>query len=385
MTLFYVAFSAIPSGKANSIQVMRMCEAFAGLVDDVRLFCRNGSLPTGDIFEYYGVRRCFQIRAIPVPAIRFINRIRFASVVASELRAQPSPVTVYLREQFVAGIACRMRAIRHRVILEVHAPPTNRFWHWWFGRMVRSGNLSHLVTISEALANEYLRLFPDLSRDKVIVAHDGASDSAGIVPDVRAVATGGSSRRVALGYVGSLRPGKGMEIIQELAPQLPQFDFHVVGGDDESVRCWRGKAAHDNLIFHGLVSPPRAREYIATFDIVLAPYQPVVLVGDDNVDIGRWMSPLKIFEYMSHGKPIVASDLPVLREILKDGHNALLADPGDASDWTKKVIQLVADAELGRDIGAAARRDFQHNYTWQKRAELILRRVMADESARRIG
>ena len=350
MTLFYVAFSAIPSDKANGIQVMRMCEAFAGFVDDVQLLCRKGRLPTGDIFEYYGVRKCFEIQAIHVPAMRITNRLRFAYVVASRLREQKSPVTVYLREQFMAGIACRMHPMKHRVILEVHAPPTNRFWHWWFRRMVRSGNLSHLVTISQALADEYQRLFPELSREKVIVAHDGASAAAGVMTDEKPGATSGNGRRVTLGYVGSLRPGKGMEIIQELAPQLPQFDFHIVGGDEESVRYWQGKARQDNVIFHGLVSPPRAQEYIATFDIVLAPYQPVVLVGDDNVDIGRWMSPLKIFEYMSHGKPIIASDLPVLREILKDGHNALLADPGDASDWTKKVIQLAADAELGRAI-----------------------------------
>jgi glycosyltransferase involved in cell wall biosynthesis len=381
MMLYYVAFSIIPSDKANSIQVMRMCEAFAGIVDDVRLFCRNGGPLTEDLFDYYGVRKTFQVRAVRVPGIRFINRFCYALVVAAELRQQSEPVTVYLRDQFVAGIVCRMRGNKHRVVLEVHAPPTSRFWHWWLGGVVRSENFSRLVVISDALANEYQRLFPELPKDKVVVAHDGASDVGRVIPKARRDATDGSSRRVALGYVGSLRPGKGTEIIQELASRLPQFDFHVVGGDEESVRYWKSRASNTNLVFHGFVSPMRAQEYIGTFDIVLAPYQPVVLVGNGNVDIGRWMSPLKIFEYMSHGKPIIASDLPVLREVLIDGHNALLADPSDAGDWSEKIVRLVADAELRRVLGAAARKDFQDKYTWEGRAKLILGRVKASESA----
>lgn len=375
MTLYYVAFSEIPSNRANSIQVMRMCEAFAGVIKDVRLYCRQGSRLVENLFEFYGIHSNFNVRAVRVPHIRFFNRIYYAFAVIADLRREPKPLTVYLRDQFLAGMLCRMSSRRYRAVLEVHAPPKNRYWRWWIRGAVRSKTLTHLVAISQALATEYQRLFPDLAAERILVAHDGAC-----AVDGNRVATGNSltsqfGPRVAVGYVGSLRPGKGAEIIQELASSLPQFDFHIVGGDEECVQSWRKKSKSTNLVFHGFVSPPLAQKYIESFDILLAPYKSQVLVGDDDLDIGRWMSPLKIFEYMSHGKAIVASDLPVLREVLSDGVNALLADPSDSSDWRNKVIRLVENAELRQQLGLAAQKDFQDKYTWERRAALIIARL----------
>jgi glycosyltransferase involved in cell wall biosynthesis len=87
---------------------------------------------------------------------------------------------------------------------------------------------------------------------------------------------------------------------------------------------------------------------------VLAPYQKAVMIHGNKGDIATWMSPLKIFEYMSHGKAIVASDLPVLREILADGHNALLVPPDDIERWKGALQRLEQDASVRQTIGAAA-------------------------------
>jgi glycosyltransferase involved in cell wall biosynthesis len=174
-----------------------------------------------------------------------------------------------------------------------------------------------------------------------------------------------------------------MEIIHALAPLLPQCDFHVVGGDEGAVRDWKQRTSSPNVTFHGFVSPAEAQRRMKDFDVVLAPYQPVVLVGDGDLDIGRWMSPLKLFEYMSHGKPILASDLPVLREVLKDGNNALLADPLDVTDWGRKLAQLAGDAALRARLGAAALRDLRGNYTWDRRAASILDKAGVTEG--RVG
>jgi glycosyltransferase involved in cell wall biosynthesis len=96
------------------------------------------------------------------------------------------------------------------------------------------------------------------------------------------------------------------------------------------------------------------------------------MVGDNDLDISAWMSPLKLFEYMRRCKPIIASDLPVLREVLRDGENALLVAPTDPEAWRAAILRLLHDAGLRQALGKSARRDFREHYTWERRAEKVL-------------
>jgi glycosyltransferase involved in cell wall biosynthesis len=108
-------------------------------------------------------------------------------------------------------------------------------------------------------------------------------------------------------------------------------------------------------------------------DAVLAPYLRVVHgVGGGGGNLAAWMSPLKIFEYMAAGKPILSSDLPVLREVLRDGENAMLRAPEDIEGWATALTQLFRDEGLRARLGAQARRDFDAHYSWNRRARSIL-------------
>ena len=82
-------------------------------------------------------------------------------------------------------------------------------------------------------------------------------------------------------------------------------------------------------------------------------------------------SPLKLFDYMAAGVPIVASDLPSLREVLRDGENALLANAGDADAFAAAVRRLLADRSLADRLGRQARIDVQQ-YSWDARARTLL-------------
>jgi glycosyltransferase involved in cell wall biosynthesis len=82
------------------------------------------------------------------------------------------------------------------------------------------------------------------------------------------------------------------------------------------------------------------------------------------------MSPLKIFEYMSQNRPIVVSDLPVLREVL-DEKKAVLVDPEDPAEWVRGIDGL-RDASLRQRLAGAAYREFLEHYTWKGRARGIL-------------
>ena len=81
---------------------------------------------------------------------------------------------------------------------------------------------------------------------------------------------------------------------------------------------------------------------------------------------------MKMFEYMSSNTPFIASNLPVLREVLRDRKNCLLAKPESIIDWKKKINLLRTNKYLLRELSSNARKDFLNKYTWEKRAKNIL-------------
>jgi len=92
-----------------------------------------------------------------------------------------------------------------------------------------------------------------------------------------------------------------------------------------------------------------------------------------NRDIGAWNSPMKLFEYMSYSLPIIASDLPNLREIITNQENGILAQHDSLEDWSIKLQQLANDEGLRERLGAQAMQTLHKGHTWSARAEQVLR------------
>jgi glycosyltransferase involved in cell wall biosynthesis len=121
----------------------------------------------------------------------------------------------------------------------------------------------------------------------------------------------------------------------------------------------------DRVTFTGLVAPGQVPEHLRNADILVLP-NPASAISNHAT------SPLKLFEYMAAGKPIVASNLPSIGEVLTHEVNALLVAPGDAEALAGAIGNLVADADLRARLGAAARRDVAE-YSWDRRAERLER------------
>jgi glycosyltransferase involved in cell wall biosynthesis len=139
---------------------------------------------------------------------------------------------------------------------------------------------------------------------------------------------------------------------------------------------------HTYITLHGHVPHAEVGEHIASFDLVLAPFGARVGVhGGGDVSIERWISPLKSFEYMSHAKPIMATDLPVIREILTHEETALLVPPEDIAAWEKTLARLSQDPELGRRLAANAFAEFEAHYSWTARARSVIEGLPANASS----
>lgn len=378
MKIFYISTSIIPSRFANSIHVMKMCQAFAKGGHEVVLYaCHSNNLE--DEYGYYGVDRCFDIVKRKWPPVRGIGGFLYAHQVWKDILKKELPDLFYGRDPYsmslLASTGCPL-------IYEAHTPPENRILEYLMARIFRYPNFCRLVVISEALKKEYMRIFHQLSSARILVAHDGADIPTDHKTEVFAKDWPGRSDRVQIGYVGHLYAGKGMEVIARLAQQMPNCDFHVIGGIEEDIERWKESCSETtNICFHGFVAHGMLQELYESFDITLAPYQRRVVGGGRKVDISRWMSPLKIFEYMAHGKAIVASDLPVLREVLIDRENSLLVEPEDIHGWIQAIRSLNDNAQFREMLGTNARNSLINLYSWSVRAEKIIERTFAEQKS----
>lgn len=362
MNITYITPSGIPSKQANTIQVMKMCEAFSQQGHDVELICPSQSNESArNVFAYYNVENIFEIQKLPWKPFKGYQFTVLASI--SAYRSDTD--LVYGRS--IAG--CYFSALLGLdVVYESHVPADDihPITNQMFRLLVSNRNLISLVVITEALKNYYTSRY-DLG-EKIHVAPDAASRQNGTPIDEIL-----HENRQQVGYVGHLYEGKGVKLIISLAREEPDVDFHIVGGTDDDIKTWRSRAEDvPNLKFHGHVPPARVGDYLASFDVVLAPYQRKVQGAGGETELSKWMSPLKIFEYMSAGKPIVCSDLPVLREVLTDGENALLCDPNDILEWKEALDTLRTTPELRESLIKNAQSDFETQYSYEARAKIIL-------------
>jgi glycosyltransferase involved in cell wall biosynthesis len=365
MKIVYLSHSRVPSRTANSLAVMKMCEAFAQNGHDVTLFVpRHSRAEPGvkDSFSFYGVARCFDLKRFPRKK-RALGLIRPTTVVSWWIRRQRPDLLFgrdhslrYDLDDFGVPVAIEF----HRLVSD----PTNLRR---FPKLVRSGLLRRLVTISEVLAEGYAREF-GIPRDRIVVAHSAADEPENVEPlDLP------GPTRLRVGYLGHLYPGKGMERIAEMVPRCPWANFHVVGGTESDLDYWKPKLEnYENLFFHGYRPHAETERYRQSMDVLLAPYQSEVTSEGGGVIDVRSMSPIKIFEYMATGKAILASDLPAIREILTDRVNARLCSAGDTESWVEALEELRDQPVLRERLGRAAQAAFRAKHTWRARAKAVL-------------
>ncbi len=370
MRILYISLSYVPSRRASAVQVVKTCAAFAAQGHDVALVtkhCRERIEPNvDDDFAFYGVPRSFELVKLPRPIRRGGGGVYAARVAQTVWSRRKSVDLAYCRDMIGAAIVAGCGI---PFIFEAHGVPEQPWLVRLWRRVLRSRHLVRVVAISQALADEIRARDLAPAATRIVVAHDAADPPPHAArPDARPGA------RFAAGYVGNLYPGRGVETIFALAAAMPEVDFHIVGGQTADIERWQATERRDNVHFHGFVPPAQLRRFYDTFDAVLMPYGTGPVRAASGGDIRRWMSPMKMFEYMASGVPIVSADVSVLREVLRDRHNSLLVEAGNVDAWRRALLELAGSPALRERLAANATADLVSNYTWDARA----RRVLAD-------
>ena len=181
--------------------------------------------------------------------------------------------------------------------------------------------------------------------------------------------------RFTVGYTGHLYPGRGAELILDIAVRLPDVNFLLIGGEPDDVTRIQAESKTrglDNVALAGFIPNAELPRYQAACDILLMPYQKRVAASSGG-NIAQYLSPMKVFEYLACGRVIISSDLPVLREVLNEG-NAILLPPDDADAWVEGIRDVRNSPQKRQSLSMKASDDAQQ-YSWENRAERVLAMV----------
>ena len=371
MKIICISTSVIPAVTAHSMQLMKVCHALGQLGHKAELIVPGNA---GEVWEtlaeHYGLSQPFSIKYIKSrPTFKrydfSLKAIQYAQ------RQKPDLIYTWLLPAAVMALWADMPAV-----LELHDRITGIGAPWFFKQFLASKTPKRLAVITDALMKKLSRQFPkyegnidtvlapngvELERYKHLPSTSDARKQLGL-PD-----------RLTVVYSGGFYAGRGIELLHGLARQNPKIQFIWAGGTARSIEEWMQKLSTEgleNVRLTGFINNDKLPLYQAAGDILVMPFN-TAIAGSSGGNSAEICSPMKMFDYLASGRAIMASDLPVLHEVLNDG-NAMLLPPEDLDAWQKALIRLAADQSLRRELGEQARKD-AGGYTWLKRETEILK------------
>ncbi|WP_026180287.1 glycosyltransferase [Hahella ganghwensis] len=335
-----------------------MSDAFSRQGFDVTLLARKGK-GVNDVRHYYGCVNQFKIKLFPtinLPGISFLTSVLYLLTI---LRARKA---IFYGRDIPSLFICSI--LRKPFFYESHGVPHKWLLKYMEQKILKSTSLQGIIYISQALKGMYE------NDAKSIVLHDSADEPKSF--DDMMILKGGNTFNAV--YVGSLYPGRGTDLIYEMASRVPEVGFHLFGGTETEVTRNEEIVARlglGNVYFYGYVAPSDVYKCRNSADVLLMPYQKKVMTINNASETSQYMSPLKMFEYMSSRKPIMSSNHEVLKEVLESGRNALLCDPNNVEEWVDSLKSLLDNKELCETLSENAYHDYKSEYTWDQRASRL--------------
>ncbi|MFH0892333.1 MAG: glycosyltransferase family 4 protein [Candidatus Falkowbacteria bacterium] len=384
----YIISAHIPTEKAYGHEDVKMCEIMSKAGINVELISpRSANSVKNNIFEFYGLEENFSVKYLTTfnyfSIFRNFERFGFyVNWFCFFLRL------VFLKTDADAVIFTRMPEIawlykkkKHKVIYECHE---------WFGRSEKLAlyllrNCDHIITTNRFIKQKFADA--GFAGKKILVATNGvdlekfrfelfkeeAADELNLDTKLNSLF---KSKTILL-YAGSFKTMNVDKGINEILRAMKILDnnnlfFLAIGGNEPDLKYYRDMAeklgVEKQCSFIGRRNQTELALWQKAADILLAPFP-------DKAHYRYFMTPLKLFEYMAAKRPIVASDLPSIREIMND-KNCLFCHPGDAEDLAAKIKKLLQDKDFGKKLAEQAFEDVK-NYSWERRVEKILNFIIA--------
>jgi glycosyltransferase involved in cell wall biosynthesis len=371
MRIAVITNSRIPSLTANSIQAMKVCQALMQLGHEIRLFAprETEAVSPDALMAHYGLRLTPGIEWLP--SLKPLKRLDF--ILHAQSAAQRSKADLVYTWLPQSAVLALWRG--HPVLLEMHADVAGLMGTWWLRQFWKVRGIKRITVTTHALRMALERStklqFPD---EAVLILPNGVDleryENLPTPPEARHQLN--LKEGLTVGFTGHIYPGRGADLLSELARQMPEINFLWVGGTPDLVGFWRNQLSETgilNVTLTGFVENSRLPMYQAAADVLLMPYSRTIEASSGQ-DIGEVINPMKMFEYMAAGRVIVTADLPVIREVLNE-KNSVFCPPGDAGAWKSAINSLLKDESRRNALAREARKDVE-GYTWKARAQHAL-------------
>lgn len=368
MRLIYIANARIPTEKAHGIQIMKMCESFASYNMEVELvLSKRFNKIEEDPFKYYGVRRNFKIKKLPcldlVPLDKYIGHLgSWVESITFNLFVFPYILfkkvdIIYTRDKF----SLFHILFKKNLFFEAHTFPKNYFLYSPFLKRFKK-----IIVITQKLKDFFVE--KGINADKILVASDGVDLEKFNIKDsqeeCRRKLNLSLDKKIVL-YTGHVYEWKGAQTLAKASHFLPEdVEIYFVGGTDRDIKEFKARNSKLKIKVVGHKPYSEIPFWLKAADVLVLP-------NSAKKEISRyWTSPLKMFEYMASKRPIIASDLPSIREILNK-NNAFLVEPDSPEKLAKSIKNTLKNPNLSAKISNQAFNDVL-SYSWQKRAKNIL-------------
>lgn len=384
MKILYLSKAILPSEISNSLSIMKLCEAFGNSGNDVLLTGIKPKKLAQNTFDYYGLKKNFKTKLFyinPFFSKKFISRFQFSGFyLALKFRKvfdNFKPDIIYSRLTLFELLFIPSNT---PIYYEMHS--LGFLGKSWFHKilfllMVRLKNFDKIIVTTKTLEELLRKYFK--GKIKIVVARLSAEKPISIsvheLTSFRLNYLKGKKFNHHVGYTGYLdKIGlRGTDIICKIAHEMPDIAFHIVGGKSDIVDFWKEYSKthnkNENIFFYGFRKPSEMPYFLSCFDIVLAPLQ---FKPSRSAPIGAGMSPLKIAQYLSYSKPIIASKIPAHKEILINEKNSLLVSHDKPIEWINAIKRLHKDKKLKLRLSNQALIDYNCYFTPNSRVNKIL-------------
>ncbi len=355
--IIYITETSLPSNSANIINSLKFCDSLKKF-NDLIFLLPNFKIKKKIIYSNYNLK----------------NKIKFKSILNQNILGKFDKliflfkILSYLNENYKKGdyiigrsIFCSifLSFLNKKNTLEIHHNITG-FSKFFFKMLMLT---SFKKNISFILINRSLIRDLKIYNQKYIILDDGA--------DILNKKNNNFFFKKSCVYIGSFYQGKGIEIISELSKILPGIDFHIYG-DFSVLKDRNFIIKNKNIILKKKLKYSEVHSVLKRYHIALMPYQNRVMVKSQNLEISKYISPLKMFDYLAAGNIIIASRLKAYGHILKNNLNAVIISNRDLVSWKRNIYKILANPSKYNYMKKNALKTAK-NYSWEIRAKKFLK------------
>lgn len=374
MRIIYIANARIPTEKAHGLQIVKMCEAFALQGAEVTLVVphRKGTV-LSDPFSYYSIEKKFSIKYLPILETYTWGYLGFilgscsfaisSYVYCLYRQIKDSKLIFYSRDQDQFSFFPFFFGLRP-YFFEIHGCKKKSFFHKKLFK-----NIKGVIATNSFIKEKLSENFPRIS-DRIILLPNGV-DTREFIPSDKDEARRTLSLpllNTIILYAGHFYAWKGVDTLVDAAPLLSaDKSVYLVGGHDEDIQRLKktNPQAAERVTFIGFRPHSEIPVWYSAADVL------VITGTAKDADSVHYTSPIKLFEYMAMGRPIVAVDSPALRDIVSE-HEVYFYKPDDATSLAQAVNQVLADKSVATQKALSARNKVEQ-YSWNNRARQIIK------------